>query len=105
MKTNVEIMSRKAMNILIESGFPKNTAVISFYDPKDGRGGPVFSLLLFIIRVETALRWLVNLSLAKSQSGLTKFNILRVHSDFGLLFRLGTLFVMRKFHGLFNKIR
>ena len=39
MKTNVEIMSRKAMNILIESGFPKNTAVISFYDPKDGRGG------------------------------------------------------------------
>ena len=39
MKTNVEIMSRKAMNILIESGFPKNTAVISFYDPKDGCGG------------------------------------------------------------------
>lgn len=39
MKTNAEIMSRKAMNILIESGFPKNTAVISFYDPKDGRGG------------------------------------------------------------------
>ena len=38
MKTNVEIMSRKAMNVLIESGFPKNTAVISFYDPKDGRG-------------------------------------------------------------------
>lgn len=28
MKTNVEIMSRKAMNILIESGFPKNTAVM-----------------------------------------------------------------------------
>lgn len=38
MKTNVEIMSCKAMNVLIESGFPKNTAVISFYDPKDGRG-------------------------------------------------------------------
>lgn len=38
MKTKVEIMSRKAMNVLIESGFPENTAVISFYDPKDGRG-------------------------------------------------------------------
>ena len=32
MKINVEIMSRKAMNILIESEFPKNTAAISFYD-------------------------------------------------------------------------
>lgn len=31
-------MSRKAMNALIESGFPKNTAVISFYDPNDGHG-------------------------------------------------------------------
>ena len=31
MKINVEIMSRKAMNILIESEFPKNAAVISFY--------------------------------------------------------------------------
>ena len=38
MKTHVEIMSRKAMNILIESGFPKNTAVISFYDPNGRRG-------------------------------------------------------------------
>ena len=38
MKTNVEIMSRKAINALIASGFPENTAVISFYDPKDGRG-------------------------------------------------------------------
>ena len=26
------------MNALIESGFPKNTAVISFYDPNDGHG-------------------------------------------------------------------
>ena len=25
------------MNALIESGFPKNTAVISFYDPNDGQ--------------------------------------------------------------------
>ena len=31
-------MSRKAMKELIESGFPENTAVISFYDPNDGRG-------------------------------------------------------------------
>lgn len=38
MKTKVEIMSRKAMKELIESGFPENTAVISFYDPNDGRG-------------------------------------------------------------------
>lgn len=38
MKTKVEIMSLKAMNALIKSGFPENTAVISFYDPKDGRG-------------------------------------------------------------------
>lgn len=38
MKSKIEILSRKAMNALIESGFPKNTAVISFYDPKDGRG-------------------------------------------------------------------
>ena len=37
MKTKVEIMSRKAMKELIESGFPENTAVISFYDPNDGR--------------------------------------------------------------------
>lgn len=34
MKTNVEIMSRKAMNILIESGFPKNTAVRVVWDEK-----------------------------------------------------------------------
>lgn len=26
------------MEALIESGFPENTAVISFYDPKDGHG-------------------------------------------------------------------
>ena len=38
MKSKIEIMSREAMTELIESGFPKNTAVISFYDPKDGRG-------------------------------------------------------------------
>lgn len=38
MKSKIEIMSRKAMNVLIESGFPKNTAVISFYDPNDGHG-------------------------------------------------------------------
>lgn len=38
MKSKVEIMSRKEMETLIESGFPENTAVISFYDPKDGRG-------------------------------------------------------------------
>ena len=38
MKTNVEIMSRKAMDVLIESGVPQDTAVISFYDPNDGRG-------------------------------------------------------------------
>lgn len=37
MKSKIEIMSRKAMNALIESGFPKNTAVISFYDPNDGQ--------------------------------------------------------------------
>lgn len=38
MKSKVEIMSRKEMETLIESGFPENTAVISFYDPKDGHG-------------------------------------------------------------------
>lgn len=38
MKSKVEIMSRKEMETLIESGFPENTAVISFYDPNDGRG-------------------------------------------------------------------
>ena len=38
MKSKVEIMSRKEMETLIESGFPENTAVISFYDPNDGHG-------------------------------------------------------------------
>lgn len=38
MKSKVEIMSRKEMETLIESGFPENNAVISFYDPKDGHG-------------------------------------------------------------------
>jgi len=38
MKSKIDIMSREAMTALIESGFPENTAVISFYDPKDGRG-------------------------------------------------------------------
>lgn len=38
MKSKVEIMSRKEMETLIESGFSENTAVISFYDPKDGHG-------------------------------------------------------------------
>ena len=38
MKSKIEIMSRKAMHALIESGFSKNTAVISFYDPNDGHG-------------------------------------------------------------------
>lgn len=38
MKSKVEIMSRDAMNALIKFGFPENTAVISFYDPKDGFG-------------------------------------------------------------------
>ena len=37
MKNKIGIMSRKAADQLISSGFPKNTAVISFYDPKSKR--------------------------------------------------------------------
>ena len=33
----IEIYSRKAITELIASGFPKNTAVISFYSPKGSR--------------------------------------------------------------------
>ena len=38
MKNKMEIMSHKARHALMESGFPKNTAVIRFYDPNDGHG-------------------------------------------------------------------
>lgn len=38
MKSKIEIMSREAMTDLMNSGFPENTAVISFYDPPQGRG-------------------------------------------------------------------
>lgn len=37
MKNKIEIVSRKAAEQLISSGFPKKTAVISFYDPKSKR--------------------------------------------------------------------
>ena len=33
----VEICSRKAIQRLIDGEFPRNTAVISFYSPKDAR--------------------------------------------------------------------
>lgn len=35
---NVSIYSRKAIQKRIEDDFPANTAVISFYDPKDSKG-------------------------------------------------------------------
>lgn len=38
MKSKIKIMSRKEAERLIESGFPNNTVVISFYDPLDERG-------------------------------------------------------------------
>ena len=38
MKSKIKIMSREEAEHLIESSFPNNTAVISFYDPFDGRG-------------------------------------------------------------------
>ena len=38
MKNQVKIMSREAMQKLIATGFPNNTAVISFYDPPSTRG-------------------------------------------------------------------
>ena len=37
MKNKIEIMSRKAVEELIADGFPENTAVVSFYDPKSKR--------------------------------------------------------------------
>ena len=37
MKNKIQIMSRKCVEELIVRGFPKNTAVISFYDPKSKR--------------------------------------------------------------------
>ena len=46
MKNRIDIISREEVNKLIETCFPENTAVISFYDPpRDWRGrryeGPV----------------------------------------------------------------
>lgn len=38
----VYIYSRKAIEELLQSGFPENTAVISFYDPPSKRTGEVF---------------------------------------------------------------
>ncbi len=38
----VKIYSRKAVEELLQSEFPKNTAVISFYDPPSKRTGEVF---------------------------------------------------------------
>lgn len=37
-KLNVSIYSRDAVKNLIDNDFPANTAVISFYDPKDSKG-------------------------------------------------------------------
>jgi len=34
-RMNVEIYSRSAIEMLLKKGFPKNTAVISFYDPPE----------------------------------------------------------------------
>lgn len=41
MYMNVDIYSRKAVEELLEKGFPENTAVISFYDPPNKRTGEV----------------------------------------------------------------
>lgn len=41
MYMNVDIYSRKAVEELLEKGFPENTAVISFYDPPNIRTGEV----------------------------------------------------------------
>ena len=38
----VQIYSRKAIEELLQSDFPENTAVISFYDPPSKRTGEVF---------------------------------------------------------------
>ncbi len=38
MKSKIKIMSREEAKQLVVSGFPPNTAIISFYDPIDGRG-------------------------------------------------------------------
>lgn len=38
----VQIYSRKAIEDLLQGDFPKNTAVISFYDPPSKRTGEVF---------------------------------------------------------------
>ena len=38
MKNKIRIISRKEADQLIESNFPNNTAVLSFFDPFDGRG-------------------------------------------------------------------
>lgn len=38
----VKIYSRKAIEELLQGDFPKNTAVISFYDPPSKRTGEVF---------------------------------------------------------------
>ena len=38
----VQIYSRKTIEELLQSDFPKNTAVISFYDPPSKRTGEVF---------------------------------------------------------------
>lgn len=37
MNSSIRIMSRKAMEQMMGEGFPDNTAIISFYDPKSGR--------------------------------------------------------------------
>ena len=37
MKNNIKIMSRKCAEVLVKNGFPQNTAVISFCDPKSKR--------------------------------------------------------------------
>lgn len=48
----VHIYSRKAIEELLQGDFPKNTAVISFYDPPNIRTGEVYSSVDFGKKVE-----------------------------------------------------
>lgn len=50
----VQVYSRKAIEELLQSDFPKNTAVINFYDPPNIRTGEVYSPVNFGENAERA---------------------------------------------------
>lgn len=52
----VQIYSRKAIEELLQSDFPENTAVISFYDPPNIRTGEVYSSVDFGRKAERVFK-------------------------------------------------